>query len=107
MERLLRTLYGSTPQIDLDRQFARVRVPNPQPIDPAALVDGLKRNNVGYGGLTIQADVEVGDGRVVLSATGQSFALEGAAPESGLRSSRVLRVRDAATPVKTRVELVR
>lgn len=76
-------------------------------LDLAALVDGLRRNNVGYGGLTIRADVEVRDGRATLSATGQSFPWEGPEPASGAGSLRVLRVRDAAKPSRTRVEEAR
>jgi hypothetical protein len=90
LERLLRNLYGSTPQIDLDRQIARVRVIRPTAFDFAALADGLKRANVGYGGAVLTADVEPKDGQVVLRGTGQAFPLEGPAPPAGRRSFDVL-----------------
>jgi hypothetical protein len=104
LERLLRNLYGSTPQIDLDRQIARVRVAAPLTFDFAALVDGLKRANVGYGSAALTADVERKDGQVVLRATGQSFRLEGPPPEAGRRTLRVL---DAKDPAKVRLQVLR
>jgi hypothetical protein len=73
-------------------------------LDLPALVDGLKRNNVGFGGLTIRADFAIKDGKATLAATGQSFPWEGPEPASGATSTRTLRVRDAATPARTRVE---
>lgn len=89
LERLLRNLYGSTPQIDLDRQLARVRVLKPVRFDFPGLIDGLRRANVGYDSARLTADVEVKDGRVVLRGTGQDFPLEGAA-EAGRRTFDVV-----------------
>jgi hypothetical protein len=71
------------------------------PFDFPALVDGLKRANVGFGGLTVRADFDLKDDRATLVATGQSFPYEGPAGE---RAVRLLRVRDAAVPAKTRME---
>jgi len=69
--------------------------------DFAALVDGLRRNNVGYGGMLLQAELDVKDGRATFPETGQSFPLEGDDP--GGRSVRRVDVRDAATPSRTRL----
>lgn len=88
LERLLRNLYGSTPQIDLDLQLARVRVMKPVAFDFPALVDGLKRANVGYGAAALTADVDIKEGRAVLR-TGQSLPLEGPA-SPGRRTFDVL-----------------
>jgi len=98
LERLLRNLYGSTPQIDLDRQIARVRVVKPVVFDFPKLVDGLKRANVGYGAAAVTADVEVKDGTLVLRDTGQALPLEG--PAAGGR--RTFDVLDAKTAPRLR-----
>jgi hypothetical protein len=98
LERLLRNLYGSTPQIDLDRQLARVRVVKPVAFDFPGLVDGLKRANVGYGSAALTADVEIKDGKAVLRETGQALSLEGPA-EGGRRTFDVL---DAKTAPRLR-----
>ena len=107
MERLLRNLYGSTPQIDLDAQIARVRVVRPVPLDFAALADGLKRNNVGYGGAEVTAVVEAVDDRVRFPATGQTFLRAGPGPASPGPARRTLRVLDGKEPAKTRLEILR
>ncbi|HYF00845.1 MAG TPA: hypothetical protein VEJ18_18125 [Planctomycetota bacterium] len=107
MERLLRNLYGSTPQIDLDRQIARVRVVRPMTLDFAALADGLKRNNVGYGGADVTAEVEAVDDRLRFTATGQAFPRAGPGPETPGSSRRTVRVLDGKDPSKTRLELLR
>jgi hypothetical protein len=98
LERLLRNLYGSTPQIDLDQQIARVRVVKPVAFDFPALVDGLKRANVGYGSAAVTADVEIKDGKAVLRDTGQALSLEGPA-DAGRRTFDVL---DAKTAPRLR-----
>lgn len=107
MERLLRNLYGSTPQIDLDAQIARVRVVRPLPLDFAALADGLKRNNVGFGGVDVTAELEAVGDRLRFAATGQAFPRAGPAPEAPGPSRRTVRVLDATEPGKTRLELLR
>lgn len=105
LEKLLTGLYGTVPQLDMDRQFARVRLPRPMTLDFAGLADGIKRNNVGTAAITLQADAEVKGGRVVLQPTGQSFPLEGKAPPSG-PARRTLKVHDWADPSRTRLEVV-
>lgn len=105
LEKLLTGLYGTVPQLDMDRQFARVRVARPMTLDFAALADGIKRNNVGTAGITVQATAEVKDGRVVLQPTGQAFPLEGPAPGSAGPVRRTLKVHDWADPARTRLEV--
>lgn len=107
LERLFRNLYGSTPQLDMDAQFARARVIRPMPLDFAALADGIKRNNVGTAAITVEATAAVKDGKVLLQPTGQAFLLEGAAPADGAASRRTLRVHDWADAAKTRLEVLR
>ena len=80
LERLIRNTYGTTPQIDLDRQILRARVPRPATLDFGALADGIRRANVGTAAIEVEVDFKVTDGRVVIEGTGQSFPLEGAGP---------------------------
>ena len=94
LERLLTGLYGTVPQLDMDRQFARARVIRPMELDFARLVDGIKRNNVGTADITLEATAEVKDGKVVLRPTGQSFPLEGKAPANPGAGRRKLKVHD-------------
>jgi len=101
LEKLLRGLYGSVPQLDMDRQFAHVRVIQPMTFDFKALADGIQRNNVGTAGIELEAAVEVAGNRVVIQPTGQSFPLVGPPPESGRRRLKIL---DWQDPVKTSVE---
>jgi hypothetical protein len=106
LERLLTGLYGTVPQLDMDRQFARARVIRPMALDFAALADGIKRNNVGTAGITLEAVAEVRDGKVVLQPTGQAFALEGSGPASPGRARRRLRVHAWTDPALTRLEIL-
>jgi hypothetical protein len=106
LEKLLRGLYGSAPQIDMDRQIARARVPAPMPLDFAALADGIKRNNVGTAAIVVEASVEVRGVEVVLQPTGQSFPLAGPPPAEGGSARRRLRVLDWEDPAKTRIEVL-
>jgi hypothetical protein len=98
LERLLRNLYGSTPQIDLDQQIARVRVVKPVVFDFPALVDGLKRANVGYGSAAVTMEVDIQPGQAVVRSTGQALPLEGSA-QPGRRTFDVL---DAKTAPRRR-----
>lgn len=106
LERLLTGLYGTVPQLDMDQQFARVRVVRPQAFDFAALADGIKRNNVGTAAITLQATAAVKDGTVVLQPTGQAFPLEGAAPANPAPARRTLKVHEWTDPAKTRLEIL-
>src|SRR5687767_1232852 len=98
LERLLTGLYGTVPQLDMDKQFTRSRVIQPMQLDFAKLVDGIKRNNVGTAGITLEATAEVKDGKVVLQPTGQAFPLEGSPPTSPGSARRKLKVHDWTDP---------
>lgn len=104
LEKLLRGLYGSGPQLDMDRQFARVRVPKPMTFDFRALADGIQRNNVGTAGIELQATVEIRDGTVVIQPTGQTLKLSNS-PSKGSARKR-MKVADWDDPAKTSVEVL-
>ena len=103
LEKLLRGLYGTRPQLDMDKQFARSRVVEPMTLDFHALAEGIRKNNVGVAGIQLQASVQVKDGKVVISPTGQAFPLEGAAPAEAGPSRRKMKVLDWDDPAKTRL----
>jgi hypothetical protein len=107
LEKLLRGLYGTVPQLDMDRQFARVRVIRPMSFDFKALADGIKRNNVGTAGIEVEADVEVRDGRVVFRPTGQTFRLAGTPPEPKGPARRRLKVLGWEEPSTTELQVLR
>jgi len=112
----MRSQFGSTPQIDLDLQIARVRVLAPMALDFAALVDGVRRMNVGVAGITLQATARVedepgGEGRtsstvVVIEPGGQRFPLEGPPPPDRSASWRSLRVHGFETPGGATLEVI-
>jgi hypothetical protein len=104
LEKLLRGLYGSVPQLDMDKQFARVRVIRPMTFDFQELADGIRRNNVGTAGIELEAAVEVADAKVVIQPTGQSFLLSGTAPPAGRHRLKVLNWEDRA---RTSLEMLR
>jgi len=107
LEKLLRGLYGTVPQLDMDRQFARVRVVKPMNLDFKDLVEGIKRNNVGTAGIEIEAIAELREGRIVFQATGQNFPLAGAPPEEKGAVKRRMKVSFWEDPSKTAVEILR
>jgi hypothetical protein len=107
LEKLLRGLYGTVPQLDMDNQFARVRVPKPMTFDFKELADGIKRNNVGTAGIEMQASAEVRDGKVVLQPTGQSFALAGDPPPDKGAGRRRWKVLNWEDPARTALEVLR
>jgi hypothetical protein len=104
LEKLLRGLYGSVPQIDMDKQIARSRVPQPMTLDFARLADGIKRNNVGVAAITLEAVCIVKDGRVMIQPTGQSFSLSGTPPVESGPVRRSLKLLDWEDPSKCRLE---
>ena len=104
LERLLRNLYGSTPQIDLDQKLARSRAVASQAFDFRALGDGMKRANVDLMGITLQASAELKGGKAVLEPTGQAFPLDTAAPDSPA-ARRTFKVLDWMDPAKTRLRI--
>src|SRR5262245_61900196 len=107
LEKLLRGLYGTVPQLDMDRQFARVRVLTPMTFDFKALADGIPRNNAGTAAIEAEGEVEVRDGKVVIQPTGQAFPLSGPAPEKKDRTRRRLKVLAWEDPVKTSLQVLR
>ncbi len=106
LEKLLRGLYGSVPQLDMDKQFARVRVIRPMAFDFQALAEGIKRNNVGTAGIEVEATAEVANSKVVIQPTGQAFPLSGPPPgeKSGRRRLKVLNWEDR---LRTSLEVLR
>jgi hypothetical protein len=102
LEKLLRGLYGSVPQLDMDRQFARVRVLQPMRFDFKALADGIQRNNVGTAAIELEATVEIAGGQVRIQPTGQTFPLRGSPSGNGRRRMKVL---DWQDPARTSLEV--
>ena len=107
LEKLLRGLYGSVPQLDMDNQFARVRVPQPVNLDFKALAEGIKRNNVGTAAIEFEAVCELREGKIVLQPTGQTFPLAGPTPAERTTARRRMKVTNWAEPEKTAVEILR
>ena len=91
-------------QIDLDRQIARARVPRAMPLDFTALADGVVRNNMGVGGISVLARASVEEGRVVLRPTGQAFPLAGPPPSQTGEAIRRMTVVDWSDPRKTALD---
>lgn len=106
LEKLLKGLYGTVPQIDLDQQIARSRVVQPLTFDFRALAEGIRKNNVGVAGITFQANVAVKDGVVAIQGTGQSFPLRGAPPAAAGPAWRTLQVLEWDDPSKTVLQVV-
>ena len=105
LERCLRNLYGSTPQIDLDRKLARSLAMSPVTLDFPGLFDGMKRANVDLIGITVQVTAELHGGRALVQPTGQSFALEGS-PADAPAARRTFRVLDFKDAARVRLEIV-
>lgn len=53
-----------------------MRVVAPTELDPAWLADGVVRNNMGFGGLVLQARARLEEQAAVLEPTGQRLRLE-------------------------------
>jgi|ERR1043166_3325410 hypothetical protein len=104
LERLLRNLYGSTPQIDLDKKLARSLAFDPVTLDFPKLFDGMKRANVDLLGVTIQVTAEIKGGKAAIRPTGQTFDLEGA-PADGPAERRTFKVLDFQDSSKVRLRL--
>ena len=107
LEKLLRGLYGTVPQLDMDKQFARSRVPKPMTFDFKALADGIKRNNVGTAGIEFEATTEIRDGQVVVQPTGQVFRIAGTPPDQKGGARRRMKVLNWEDPEKTEVQVLR
>ena len=86
LERLGRKLFGTTPQIDLDRHLFRARVPEPMTFDFFALADGIRRANVGVAAIEVAVPYDVKNGTVIIARTGQEFPIQGVVtPGKGFR----------------------
>jgi len=96
LERLMKRLYGTTPQIDLDRSMVRTRISKPVTFDFVDLADQVKRTNVRTLEVHLEATAEVRDGQVILQPTGQAFPLEGKPPGDPGPGRRRLKVHDWA-----------
>lgn len=93
LEKMLTRLFGTTPQIDLDRQVARVRLAEPTGIDLSRVEDGFRRSNTGLGGIWITARGTPREGWFVLSSTGQRFRLSISAADEPEPRWRTIRLR--------------
>lgn len=79
MQQFFESRFGSTPQIDLDRQLARVRIERPQPLDLRAIAaEGVIQNNMGLGGIELRVRGTLGPGTATLAETGQTLPVTGA-----------------------------
>jgi len=96
LDRLMRKLFGTIPQIDLDRSMVRTRIPRPVTFDFVDLADQVKRTNVRTLAVHLEATAEVQDGKVILQPTGQAFPLEGKAPADPGPARRRVKVHDWA-----------
>jgi hypothetical protein len=77
LERLMRSEFGTTPQIDLDRSMVRTRIAKSVTFNFAELADKVRRTNVRTLEVHLEAAAEVRDGKVILNPSGQAFPLEG------------------------------
>lgn len=74
---------------------------SPQTLDFELLARRVIENNMGIGGIRVEADVRIESGRVVFPATGQSFPLAaGTSAPDGPMQGR-FDVLEFATPQKT------
>lgn len=92
LERLMRKLFGTTPQIDLDHWMVRTRIARPVTFDFTKLADQVMRTNVTTLAVHLEAAAEVRDSKVILQPTGQAFPLEGKAPDDPAPGRRRLKV---------------
>lgn len=81
LEKALRRLYGTSPQIDLDRQLARCKIPAPVLLDFPQLADEVRRANTGLGGILLTVEAIGQQDEVEFVRSGQRLPLEpGATP---------------------------
>jgi len=107
LEKLLVGLYGTTPQIDLDKKIARVRVPKPMEFDFAVIGNGVIKNNMGLGGITVSAPVTIVDGTAIFQSTGQKVPFRGPGPTGSVAQLIAMRVIEPLEPDKTALELAK
>ena len=92
LEKFLRSLYSTAPQIDLERQMARVRVPEPVMIDLPGIVDGFRRANTGLNSVWVTASGVVSGGRLLLRETKQPLPLVDSVADDPDEKRQTLRV---------------
>ena len=83
LERFIVGRFGTTPQIDLDKQIARVRLSRPVTLDFQDFADAIVRNNMGVGGFRVYAAATIEGGRIVFRGSDQSFPITGDPPSDG------------------------
>ena len=74
--------------------------------DFTKLLDGLKRNNVGLGGIKLRATVSLAEGTLQIQPTGQSLSLSGKPPAESGKSRQWLKVLEWQDPKKTKLEII-
>ncbi|MBL8756231.1 MAG: hypothetical protein JNK15_23250 [Planctomycetes bacterium] len=78
MQQFFESRFGSTPQIDLDRQLCRVRLERPLPLDLRAIAtEGILKNNMGLGGLQVRVRAVLADGKATFEGTAQQISVQG------------------------------
>lgn len=102
LEKFLRSLYGSRPQIDLDRQLARVKATNPTIFDFRGIADGFKRANTGLGSIRVTCRIRVSDRQMIIVPTAQALRLEGALPSDPFPRWRTFEVTKGFTHARLR-----
>ncbi len=100
LEKLLTKFYGTVPEIDLDGQIVRVRVPGPTVFDLTRIADGFRRANTGLNSISITAWGTVSEGWFRVDGTDQMLRIDGSIPEDCVSKRRAVRVwsRGSAQP---------
>lgn len=84
-----------------------MRVLEPLTLDFPALADGVRRNNVGVAGITVQVRARIerdgDDAVVVIEPDGQRLSLEGPAPDDGAARWYAFAVRGWDPPADVRL----
>lgn len=106
LEKLLRSQYGTDPSIDLDKQLAQARVLTPMKLDFQMLADGVRKNNMGLGGIRVLVAARIENGRVIVVPTGQTLPLKTKVDDAPA-AKRWLKVIDPQDPAKTTLEVER
>lgn len=92
LAKFLEDLFKTTPQIDLDRQLARIRVPSPASLDFPGIADGFRRSNTGLDRVHLTCVTTVLDGRLVLHPTRQTFRIDRTVPDNSTLKLRRFQV---------------
>lgn len=98
LEKFLTRLYGTVPEIDLDRQVVRVRIPSPTFFDVARIVDGFRRANTGLDSVLITTWGTVSGNWFRIDGTDQTLRVEGTVSEDRVSKWRAVRVWSKGSP---------